>query len=250
MFLYRTTAVLNIGLRFDIGDRPNAGRITAAAALHELRRNAAGFIEVLSFDVHQSNTEETLVVQLTVPISYGDLYRLSQSLWQDCIAQYDIVLREGELIGPQAAKWGKFNPCFFLLPNGEPLQPHLTQCPEGVYTGQSFANPQWLPLDPNTADFSDHNDCVLLASLGVFHTDADWFKAKREAEAADRELLDAAYAACGLDRRAEYAKIAGNCIPDIPAGVWPQSTGLYAARRGAFDRLVLATARFHNLIEE
>ena len=42
--------------------------------------------------------------------------RLSAALRQEAIAQFDG--EQGGLYGPQAEKWGDFNPEFFIMPDG------------------------------------------------------------------------------------------------------------------------------------
>lgn len=77
-------------------------------------------ISHLRFERVQSDTEETLVVNALIYSDF-DVARLSARLEQDCIAIWDLAHQEGRLAGPNAAKWGDFNPEFFLLLNGSRL---------------------------------------------------------------------------------------------------------------------------------
>jgi len=109
----------------------------------------------------------------------------------------------------------------------------------GPYHGQPFRNPQPLPLDPDTADFRDYGDRCKLATLGVFHTDASWFRAKRHNEHAIRIWLEDCYRSWGLDRQREHALIAEQCGG---GGIWGRSTGEYARRCHALDAEIEARA--------
>lgn len=238
-----TTYLLNIGLRSSDG----RCAITPGAAIHELYGALdLSPVRLLATAVVQSDTEPTLVVELSCAPNYRAIHALACTLWQDCIAAYDLSLEQGELIGPNAASWGAFDPTRFLRPDGRPLlgMAHLSVVDRGVYTGKPFANPQPNPLNADTADFSDFGDCTLLASLGVFHTDAKWFKAKRSLEREEASRIVGAYHWIGLNRReeltrvrSEVATILGDC------GIWPTSSGLYTERRSALDTHVLQQAR-------
>lgn len=70
----------------------------------------------------QSDSEPTAVVLCEPPAGNSiAVHQLAQRLNQDCIAVYDATLRRGELIGPNAEKWGAFNPAFFLQLDGTRL---------------------------------------------------------------------------------------------------------------------------------
>lgn len=64
--------------------------------------------------------EETLVFDITVPDCQrnigGGLYTIAEQLDQDCIAV--MIEDKGLLIGPNADKWGAFNPEFFFNIDG------------------------------------------------------------------------------------------------------------------------------------
>ncbi len=78
----------------------------------------------------------------------------------------------------------------------------------GTYRGQPFINRQPLPFHPDTADFSDFGDCVLLSSIGIFAINRTAHRAKRSLELREELMFDAAYHALGLDRKREHNRIA------------------------------------------
>ena len=77
------------------------------------------WVTINSFQTFNSDTEPTAVVKILEPFRVDAIYALAVALKQEAIA----VLSEGKgyMIGPQAEKWGDFNPEFFIMPNGEPL---------------------------------------------------------------------------------------------------------------------------------
>ena len=60
----------------------------------------------------------------------ASIYALAVNLRQDCIAVYHGGGR-GELIGPNAEKWGAFNPAYFLNRSGKSLVEQARGCPLG-----------------------------------------------------------------------------------------------------------------------
>lgn len=123
--------LLNIGLdnvpvvgeSFTNGVRNPAVVERLFTVIHALR--AAGF-KVQASKLLQSDTEPTLAARVLFCGHMTDfnqvLHDLSASLQQDCIAVYNPITGQGELIGPRAAKWGPFNPEFFFLLDGTRLQ--------------------------------------------------------------------------------------------------------------------------------
>lgn len=105
---------------------------------------------------------------------------------------------------------------------------YITRVLYGPYAGQPFTNPQPAPLSPDTADFRDYGDRSALATLGIFSSDRAANRLARWREAAYEAGNGAVYAAAGLNRRREHAKIASRIAHLTPEGIWPQSTGLYA----------------------
>ena len=119
--------ILNIGLD---GMPAEAGESIGKRALFAARAlRAAGFVSD-GGQVFRSDSEPTLVVKVQVPGGFFGanwaVFKLSETLGQDCIGMYSPGLKTGKLVGPEAAAWGDFNPEFFILPNGERLaQPDL-----------------------------------------------------------------------------------------------------------------------------
>jgi len=111
-------AVLNIGLNVNDGST-----ISAQTALSALKLAGA---KVLSHTVRTSNTEPTLIAEIATPLSPEKATALSRTLKQDAIAQR-LADGTGALYGPQAEKWGPFNPEYFLGPEAKPtLSPKPT----------------------------------------------------------------------------------------------------------------------------
>lgn len=101
-------ATLNVGLH------GNDGTVnTLADTLQSL--SGAGFI-VDDAKLAQSATEPTAIVTVQavpdVRHIIGAAYLACGVLNQDCIAVK--VASAGFLVGPNAVKWGKFNPAYFL----------------------------------------------------------------------------------------------------------------------------------------
>lgn len=120
--------ILNIGLA-----REGKPDLTIVDVYDALQQHDLVFGRVV---LRESDTETTAVVRvdttlLGVDVSPRDaIYSLAQYLGQDCIAvwQYLPAPRRGEgrLIGPNAAKWGAFNPEFFILDSGRRLSETFT----------------------------------------------------------------------------------------------------------------------------
>ena len=74
---------------------------------------------------HESATEPTMVVHVEDLVLDGAvaarLYDLAMILGQEAIAARDGT--HGRLIGPDAAKWGEFDPSQFIMPDGTKLAP-------------------------------------------------------------------------------------------------------------------------------
>ena len=105
---------LNIGLNVTNGDNRMCKRSDRAVLA---LRTLAGWI---TFDRRAySQTEETLILVCHVDAEDRDefnavVFELSADLQQDCIAAYNATGWSGELVGPNAAAWGEFNPEFFI----------------------------------------------------------------------------------------------------------------------------------------
>jgi hypothetical protein len=105
--------MVNIGLKTNDG-----GTITPEEAVGRLEKMG---VPVIRQSVHQSGTEPTLVATLSGPLSKDEGHQLSVDLRQDAIPQYHNG--QGEMLGQNAAKWGDFNPAYFLNHEGKPIAP-------------------------------------------------------------------------------------------------------------------------------
>lgn len=105
-------ATLNIGLAVRDGRQHSASH--AAAVLRII-----GGAYVTRAEVHESDTEPTLVAEVRRPLNYTQLFAVARALQQDAVAQWDGS--EGHLVGPNAAAWGTFNPAYFLDLKGRRL---------------------------------------------------------------------------------------------------------------------------------
>lgn len=99
--------ILNIGLS-------TGGASIADSTVFKAMR-AAGILWE-RYTQRESDTEPTLVVEAYCNDHQVDL--VSQWLEQDCIAVWDLMHREGRLVGPRAADWGEFDPDQFIMPDG------------------------------------------------------------------------------------------------------------------------------------
>lgn len=113
----KMTAMLNIGLNWT--DKGGAERQhdlnTAINALTERG------VKVLQTSTVQSDSEPTLVVRCLVDRDCYDVYAASAELSQYCIAVWSIEDQRGLLIGPDADKWGAFDPDYFFCQDGTRL---------------------------------------------------------------------------------------------------------------------------------
>lgn len=99
-------AIINVGLMVgNSGHAHNAQKVT-----FEITRRLG--VKVLRQLYLHSNTEPTLVAELARPLTAQELWWLCGRFKQEAIAQHNGII--GELHGPKAAKWGPFNPDFFL----------------------------------------------------------------------------------------------------------------------------------------
>jgi diguanylate cyclase (GGDEF)-like protein len=103
-------AILNVGL-----DIPGGGKLNPEDVVKSIERLG---VKVLSTNLHQSNTELTLVPRLSRPLTKDEVYQLSVEHKQDAIAQR-LPNGTGFLAGPKAADWGDYNPEYFKMPDGQ-----------------------------------------------------------------------------------------------------------------------------------
>lgn len=104
-------ALLNIGLKVG-NDQWNP----LFSTLRTVRGYGAVFRDSA---LRQSETEDTLVIDLDEPLDARTLHELASGLNQEAIAQWSS--KGGELRGPKAWAWGEFDPSQFLLLDGRRL---------------------------------------------------------------------------------------------------------------------------------
>lgn len=104
--------ILNIGLRRNDGTEINEQAVRAAL----IGRVRA----VVYCGTFASDTEPT-AVYVVAELNTTQAYRLAETLWQDCIAIYDVRTERGRLVGPKADAWGDFDPARFIGPRGGKL---------------------------------------------------------------------------------------------------------------------------------
>jgi len=97
--------VINIGLNVN-----GVRELTATEILKVLRTDG---VQVIRWEVKESNTELTLVAEIEQNLTEWKGWAIAVALRQDAIAQVDSH-GHGELFGPKAKEWGPFNPDYFL----------------------------------------------------------------------------------------------------------------------------------------
>ena len=107
--------ILNIGL--NIGERADALTISRVTLAVERAIDPLG--RILSLNVHRSSSENTAVVVVeSVDLAGGRWWHLASELEQEAVSVWDEDRATGYLYGPEAVRWGLFNPEYFLLPDG------------------------------------------------------------------------------------------------------------------------------------
>ena len=129
---------LNIGLD-EAGSANLQGQRNARAAFALSLAEIAGY--VLASRRAQSATEDTLIVRMAIgkidKLFADRMHALAVDLYQDCIAVYDATNYSGELVGPNAAAWGEFNPEFFIPYAGAPAIVAKSDEVKVSYTGHA-----------------------------------------------------------------------------------------------------------------
>ena len=110
--------LLNIGLR----DAADTRDISVQEALAALRKRDVGIFDAV---VLHSDTERTLVIRGVTHASLYDIHAVAHDLDQDCIAVWSVGEQSGELIGPNAKVWGRFDPARFFVLDGSRLDSAL-----------------------------------------------------------------------------------------------------------------------------
>ena len=96
----------------ELGDDAEAREMLADMGVEE-----PGLDVLADLRIVESSPESTLVVSLHALDSIRP-HDIAVEFAQDCIAVYDLLHREGRLVGPKAAEWGAFDPSKFVLLNG------------------------------------------------------------------------------------------------------------------------------------
>ncbi len=110
---------LNIGLNIAGSANLQSMRDSRAQFALDVLRATAITQNILGARRAQSGTEDTLIVKLSVSSGAEQRLRaviddLATTQCQDCIAVYNATSWSGELVGPNAAAWGEFNPEYFI----------------------------------------------------------------------------------------------------------------------------------------
>lgn len=116
--------LLNVGLRVGIGDHVNSVHHTLGVVEH-----VVGFTWAYAYIPAQHDSgEPTVVISVRNDRDFGvspEMVRAvslaSSLLGQECIALWDPSEGRGQLIGPDADKWGAFDPARFFGLDGRTL---------------------------------------------------------------------------------------------------------------------------------
>lgn len=111
----KNSYILNIGLNTSTNYTEQTEQLTIEHVLNEIKDC---FLEIESYKIEQSNTEQTIIA--TVQPLIGDCVStevelLAERLMQDCIACYSVADQSGVLIGEYAEEWGVFDSRYFLI---------------------------------------------------------------------------------------------------------------------------------------
>ena len=114
--------ILNIGLAREGNSNIGTGTVI---------REVIGAFGAAAVTFKESDTETTAICCVSFdngrPMGtfHNTVHHLALLLGQQAIAVWLPDWGHGALIGPQAAKWGKFDPQFFLMPDGTRLSERL-----------------------------------------------------------------------------------------------------------------------------
>lgn len=107
--------ILNIGLNTSTRFTEQEEQLSVEQVLDSIKDC---FLEIESYKVDQSNTEQTVIATVKPLIGdcvFTEVELLADMLMQDCIACYSVADQEGVLIGEYAELWGSFNSEYFLI---------------------------------------------------------------------------------------------------------------------------------------
>lgn len=100
-------AILNVGLR-----RNDGGGDLVVEVVEDVLADMG--LEPVAFRNDATGEEPTLVAHC-LSVTPAQLYAACHVLAQDCIAVYDLKRCVGELVGPKAKEWGRFDPQYFRV---------------------------------------------------------------------------------------------------------------------------------------
>lgn len=123
--------LLNVGLHIGGG----VEKVEPQAVLEALKARG---IKAKTFEVAQSQTEPTLVVELDRALTPKEGHDLAVLFKQDAIAQ-EIPGKGGALYGPKSEEWGPFNPEFFL----KPKDPAIRQTNDPAFRALEKVDENW-----------------------------------------------------------------------------------------------------------
>lgn len=154
---------LNIGL--DIGDRADALSLSRVTLAVERAIEPHG--RILSLNIHRSSSENTAVVVVeSVDLAGGRWWHLSSELEQEAVSVWDEDRATGYLYGPEAVRWGLFNPEFFLLPDGMAMNAQRTSVEQLVNIAQAYRNYLRTAAHTDGEVQTYEHICSILAKFG------------------------------------------------------------------------------------
>lgn len=105
------------GHMMNIGMNVNGGKsLTASEIKNAIKESGA---KILKSSIKKSGTEPTFIVKLSKPLDANQMNKLAEVLKQEAIPQLSNGI--GNMYGPKAAKWGAFNPYYFMNFNGKSI---------------------------------------------------------------------------------------------------------------------------------
>lgn len=88
--------------------------------LQKIKHELSSLVTVITFSIHDSDTEPTFVAKIARPLTKHEVYYLATQLHQNAIAQTtDEEGHTGFLAGPRTYLYGKYNPQFFVMLDGK-----------------------------------------------------------------------------------------------------------------------------------
>jgi hypothetical protein len=128
-------ATVNIGLHQGNPGEPGFRKMSKQEAVAALKSQG---LNVGKTSVVQSNTEPTFVADIHRPMTAAEADAVAAKTKQQAIVQRD-ASGNGTMHGPQAEKWGPFNPDYFREHDGRTMTEHAAEF-----------NPEKLEIHPNS----------------------------------------------------------------------------------------------------